>query len=106
MLLRPITVVTALHFAVAVVIWFLLFGAVLGLVFKDDLSTFDHLYFYTVKGLAYVFCFPAMFIAEPKSSGFMIVAVQLLSSFVQANIVLALWRSVAGRNKAKQAGTR
>lgn len=97
--------VTAIHFAAAAVIWFLLFGVALGLGFNQDWSTFDHMYSAVIRGLAYVLCFPALFLAEAKDNGLIIVVVQLVSSFVQANIVLALWRLITARNKAKQEGT-
>lgn len=106
MYLRPITVVTTMHFAVSAVVWFLLFGVVLGLGFKSDWGTFDHAYSAIIRGLAYVLCFPSLLMASGNSSGLGIIAVQLISSFFQANIALAVWGLITGRNKAKKAGTR
>lgn len=98
MLLRPITIATALHFFAAALVWFCLFGVVLGLGFKDDWTTYDYIYAYAIRWLSYIVCFPAIWVAG-TSVGFLVIPVQLASSFVQANIVLAVWKHIAGRNK-------
>lgn len=105
MSIRPITIATIAHFSASVIIWFILFGVVLGLGFKDDWSSYDYFYAYSVKTLFYVMCFPAWWAIESMGSSvasIWLLLVQLLSSFIQANVFLAVWGFVTGRNKKLQ----
>ena len=101
MSLRPITLASIVHFAASIIIWFGMIGVVLGLGFKDDWSAYDYFYAYSVETLFYVMCFPAWWIggADQSVVDLWILPVQLFSSFIQANIVLAGWKMIAKRNK-------
>jgi hypothetical protein len=101
---------TALHFALAVVFWFLAFGAT-GLGFKDDWSVWDYIYTSLSFGGAATLTFPLWLLTLlklPEWVTYLFIPMQIVISFLQVKLFIylhQLWRvrnkkSVADANNA------
>lgn len=103
MKLRKIYIYTAVHFVLAVVSSFLLFGVVLGFGFNlEKLGAVEYTYGFVIAAVAIVFTFPVWcltLLELPSWFGYLIFPLQLLVSFLQVNIVLFLWRLYAAKKQ-------
>jgi hypothetical protein len=100
-LINKITLYTIIHLGAAFVLWLLLLG-VTGYGFKDELSVFDYVYSSLVILSAGIFTFPVWPITMldiPIWGYYLLVPLQVLSSFIQVNVFLFLCELRRTRNK-------
>ena len=99
MITRTVSVYTAIHFIIAVTMWFLS----ISLVWRPtDLSIFDHVYAFTVQWGLNILSFPAWWILSldlPGWASYLAWPLQVLTSFIQINIGILLWSCYKSLNK-------
>ena len=105
---RRITVYTFSHITLAVVFWFLLFGAVMGSGFSAELGVFDKGYYSFALFGTYLFALPALLLSSNELPGwvqYLVVPLQVIYSLISVNIAVFFIVLCKAHNKSKQAGT-
>ena len=99
-----ITLYTGLHFIVAVVSSFLLFGVALGFGFNPEkLGFFELSFAFGVTALTGILTFPVWcftIFELPTWLSYLVIPLQLIVSFVQVNIFLYLWELYASKKQS------
>lgn len=87
---RPIVVATLAHLAVAAALWGLAFAMVMGRGFSDSPGLFGEAALHLVVGSAKFFAAPFWYLGPRDVAVALLVLLQAVNSFIQANLFLAV----------------